>query len=177
MIFKETELEGAYIIKPERMEDDRGFFSRSFCRKEFLKYGLNTHVVQCSLSYNKKKGTFRGMHYQAFPYEEDKIVSCVQGAVLDFIIDMRPDSPTYCKSTAVELSAANGHTLYIPRSFAHGFLTLENDSQLLYQMTQYHQPEYARGFRFDDPAFNLQVPFEPVVIAEKDRSYPDLVFN
>ena len=177
MTFTETKLKGAYIIQPHRLEDDRGSFSRFFCRKEFLHHGLNTHIVQCSMSFNKLKGTFRGMHFQEFPLGEDKIVSCVRGSVIDFIVDMRPDSATFRETVTVELSDKNGCSIYIPRSFAHGFLTLENNTQLFYQMTQYHQPAYARGFRFDDPAFKINLPFEPTVIAEKDRSYPDMVSN
>jgi dTDP-4-dehydrorhamnose 3,5-epimerase len=177
MTFLETKLKGAFIIKPDKLEDDRGSFTRFFCRKEFLQQGLNTHVVQCSMSYNTLKGTFRGMHFQDFPFGEDKIVSCVRGSVVDFIVDMRPDSPTFRETVTVELSAKNGYSVYIPRSFAHGFLTLEDHTQLFYQMTQYFQPAYAKGFRFDDPAFKIQLPFEPAVIAEKDRSYPDMVMN
>jgi dTDP-4-dehydrorhamnose 3,5-epimerase len=174
MIFTETKLKGAYIIKPEKLEDDRGYFARSFCRWEFLKHGLNSHIVQCSASYNKVKGTFRGMHYQLPPFEEDKIVSCVHGAVLDFIVDLRKDSATFGQCISVELSEENGFMLYIPRLFAHGFLTLQDDTQLFYQMTQYHHPEYAKGFRFDDPAFEIPLPFDPVVISRKDKSYPNI---
>ena len=174
MIFEETRLQGAFLIKPERCIDDRGFFSRSFCRNEFEKYGLNTDIVQCSVSYNKKKGTFRGMHFQAAPFEEDKMVTCTHGAVLDFIVDIRPDSPTFRQKLTVELSSENGYILYIPKSLAHGFFTLCDHTQLFYQMTQFHQPEYARGIRFDDPAIDIQLPFELTTIAEKDRNFPDL---
>jgi dTDP-4-dehydrorhamnose 3,5-epimerase len=177
MIFTETNLKGAFLIKPEKIEDERGYFARSFCKWEFLKHGLNAHVVQCSVSYNKMQGTFRGMHYQLPPFEEDKIVSCVKGSVMDFIVDMRKNSPTFGQSVSVELSSENGYMLYVPRSFAHGFLTLEDDTQLFYQMTQYHQAEYATGFRFDDPAFDIRLPFEPVIISKKDKTYPTIKFE
>jgi dTDP-4-dehydrorhamnose 3,5-epimerase len=174
MIFEETKLKGAFLIKPEKQEDERGFFSRSFCRNEFTEHGLNTDIVQCSVSYNKKKGTFRGMHFQMAPYEEDKMVTCTHGAILDFIVDMRAESPTFKQKLAVELSARNGYILYIPKTFAHGFFTLEDHSQLFYQMTQFHRPEYARGFRFDDPAIKIHLPFAITSIAEKDKNFPDL---
>lgn len=174
MIFEETELRGAFLIKPQKKEDDRGFFSRAFCSKEFSDHGLNTNIVQCSVSYNKKKGTFRGMHFQRSPYEEDKIVTCTHGAILDFIVDMRISSPTFKQKLAIELTAENGFMLYIPKSFAHGFFTLCDDTQLFYQITQFHYPDHAAGFRFDDPAINIQLPFELTTIAEKDRNLPDL---
>jgi dTDP-4-dehydrorhamnose 3,5-epimerase len=177
MIFEETKLKGVFIIKPEKMEDERGFFARSFCHKEFTEQGLNANVVQCSISYNYKKGTFRGMHYQAFPFGEDKIVSCTQGALLDFIVDLRTTSSTFRQGVTVELSAENGCMVYIPRSFAHGFLTLKDHTQLSYQMTQFYQRKYERGFRFNDPAFDIPFPFEPTIIAEKDMSYPDMLFE
>jgi dTDP-4-dehydrorhamnose 3,5-epimerase len=174
MIFEETKLPGVFLIKPERKEDDRGFFSRSFCCREFAQHGLNTNIVQCSTSYNKKKGTFRGMHFQMAPFEEDKMVTCMYGAILDFIVDMRPESPTFKNKLEVELSSENGYILYIPKSFAHGFFTLCDHTRLFYQMTQFYQPLYARGFRFDDPAIDIQLPFELKVIADKDRNLPDL---
>jgi dTDP-4-dehydrorhamnose 3,5-epimerase len=173
MLFAETELKGAYIIKPQRTEDERGFFARTFCKKEFAEHGLNALIAQCNISYNRKKGTFRGMHFQAPPFEEEKIVSCVQGALLDYIVDLRTDSPTFKHWIEVELSAENGHSLYIPKSFAHGFLTLANDTCVSYQMTQFYSPDHARGFRFDDPAFNIQFPFEIVTLSVRDRNYPD----
>jgi dTDP-4-dehydrorhamnose 3,5-epimerase len=174
MIFEETKLKGAFIIKPEKKEDDRGFFARSFCQKEFRDHGLTADIVQCDISFNKRKGTFRGMHFQVAPFEEDKIVSCTLGALLDFIVDLRPASPTYMQSQRIELSQENGHLLYVPKSFAHGFFTLRDSTQVFYQMTQYYHPECARGFRYDDPAVNFQFPFEIASIAERDRKYPDL---
>ncbi len=167
-------MKGAYLIKPQRREDHRGFFSRSFCSKEFTSHGLNANIVQCSTSYNKKKGTFRGMHFQASPYEEDKIVTCTHGAILDFIVDLRVDSPTFKQKCSVELTSENGFMLYIPKSFAHGFFTLCDDTQLFYLITQFYQPDYSTGFRFDDPVIDIQLPFELTTIAERDKNLPDL---
>ena len=174
MTFHETKLKGAFIIKPQRKEDERGFFARTFCKKEFLEHGLNASVVQCDLSYNKKKGTFRGMHFQAPPFEEDKIVNCIQGAIMDYIVDLRVDSPTFKEWISVELSSENRYTLYVPKSFAHGFYTLRDNTEVFYQMTQYYHPELSWGFRFDDPAFDIHLPSEIATLSEKDRSYPDL---
>jgi dTDP-4-dehydrorhamnose 3,5-epimerase len=174
MIFAETKLKGVYIIKPQRIEDERGFFARTYCEKEFARRGLNTSVVQCNVSFNRKRGTFRGMHFQAPPYEEEKIVTCFQGAILDYIVDLRADSPTFKQWIKVELTEDNGHLLYVPKSFAHGFLTLRDHTRVFYQMTQYHHPECAMGFRYDDPAFDIKLPFEITTLAERDKSYPDL---
>jgi dTDP-4-dehydrorhamnose 3,5-epimerase len=174
MIFHETKLKGAFIIKPQKKEDERGFFARTFCKKEFLEHGLNAAIVQCDISHNKKKGTFRGMHFQAPPFEEDKIVSCFQGAMLDYIVDLRVESPTFKEWIKVELSADNGYSLYVPKSFAHGFYTLRDNTEVFYQMTQYYHPEHSWGFRFDDPAFDIHLPSEIATVSEKDRSYPDL---
>jgi dTDP-4-dehydrorhamnose 3,5-epimerase len=174
MIFIETKLKGAFLIKPQKVEDERGSFSRTFCKKEFAEYGLNASIAQCNLSFNKKKGTFRGMHFQAPPFEEEKIVSCIQGSLLDYIIDLRVESPTFKQWIKVELSSKNGYMLYVPKSFAHGFLTLCDDTEVFYQMTEYHHPEFAFGFRYDDPAFDIRLPFEVTTISEKDKSYPDL---
>lgn len=174
MIFEETKLKGAFLIKPEKKEDERGFFARAFCQQEFMDHGLNADIVQCDNSYNKKKGTFRGMHFQVAPYEEDKIVSCTLGALLDFIVDLRPASSTFKQVINVELSQQNGYLLYVPKSFAHGFFTLLDSTQVFYQMTQYYHPECARGFRYDDPAFDIHPPFGITAIAERDKKYPDL---
>ncbi len=184
MLFTETKLKGAYIIEPEKFEDDRGFFARTFCRKEFESHGLNPNIVQCNISYNRKKGTLRGMHYQAAPYEEAKLVSCIRGAIYDVIIDLRPDSPTYRQWVAVTLYGFNFSThslihssthklLYIPEDFAHGFLTLEDDTEVFYQMSEFYMPEYARGIRWNDSAFNISWPIEVAVISEKDKKYDD----
>jgi dTDP-4-dehydrorhamnose 3,5-epimerase len=174
MIFVETKLSGAYLIKPERHEDERGYFARTFCRNEFAGRGLHSLFVQSSVSFNHKKGTFRGMHFQAPPYQEIKLVSCAHGAILDYIVDLRPDSPTFKEYIKVELTAENGFSLYVPKSFAHGFLTLEDNSLVTYQMSEYHHSEAARGFRWDDPAFDISLPFQVTTQAERDRNYPDL---
>ena len=144
MIFKETTLQGAFVIEMERVEDERGFFARSWCRKEFEEHGLNPLVVQCNISYNKKKGTLRGMHYQVSPHEEAKLVSCIRGAAFDVIIDLRRDSATYCQWFAVELTSDNYKMLYVPIGFAHGLQTLEDSTVVSYQMSEFYHVECAR---------------------------------
>lgn len=176
MTFTETKLKGAFIIKREENEDERGFFARTFCRKEFEAHGLSTSVAQCNISFNKKKGTFRGMHFQIHPYEEEKIVSCVQGALLDYIVDLREDSATFKQWVAIELSAENGCAMYIPKSFAHGFLTLRDETMVHYQMSEFYEPACARGFRVDDPAFNIQLPFPIGTVAERDMKFSNVFF-
>lgn len=173
MIFIETKLSGAFIIKPELLEDDRGFFSRTFCRKEFEMNGLNPHLVQCSISFNEKAGTLRGMHYQQTPYAEVKLVRCTMGAIYDVILDLRPESPTFRQWTAIELSAENHLMLYIPEGFAHGFQTLRDNNEVFYQMSDFYHPEAARGIRWNDPAFNIQWPMKVVIISSKDSQYSD----
>lgn len=175
MIFKETKLKGAYIIELEPLEDERGFFARSFCRKEFEEQGLNFSIVQCNLSYNKRKGTLRGMHYQIAPHEEAKLVSCIRGAIYDVIIDLRPNSSTYRQWFAVELTAENYKMLYIPAGFAHGFQTLEGNTVVFYQMSEFYHPECARGVRWNDPAFGIVWPDDIRVISDRDRQYPDFI--
>jgi dTDP-4-dehydrorhamnose 3,5-epimerase len=173
VIFAETRLKGAYIIEPERLLDERGFFARTWCQKEFQLHGLNTNVVQCNISYNKKKGTLRGMHYQAAPCEETKLVRCTQGEMYDVIIDLRPDSTTFMNWLSVELTAYNRKMLYIPEGFAHGFVTLMDNTEVFYQMSESYSAEHARGVRWNDPAFGIQWPIEASVMAEKDRQFPD----
>ncbi len=173
MIFEETKLKGAFIIKPERNEDERGSFARVFCEKEFNKFGLNSAIVQSSISYNKLKGTFRGMHFQTYPFEEEKIVTCIQGAMIDIIVDLRPTSPTFKESISIELSADNGYSLYVPKSFAQGFVTLQDHTKIFYQMTQFYQPQYQKGFRLNDHAFDILFPFNITTIAQRDKDYPD----
>jgi len=175
MVFKETELNGAYLINLEKNDDERGFFARSFCEKEFAAHNLTMQVKQCNISYNKKRGTLRGMHYQIAPHEEAKLVSCVRGAIYDVIIDLRLNSPTYCKWLAVELSAQNYTFFYIPKGFAHGFQTLAPDTVVLYQMSEFYYPESARGIRWNDPAFLIDWPSDNQIISVKDRAYP--LFN
>ena len=173
MIFRETPLKGAFIIEPERIEDERGFFARSFCHREFEVHGLNPRVVQCNISFNKRRGTLRGMHYQAAPHEETKLVRCTQGAIYDVIIDLRKASPTFKEWATVELSRENGLMLFIPEGVAHGFQTLEDDTEVFYQMSAPYHPGSARGLRFDDPAFELVWPLPVILVSDKDRSYPN----
>jgi dTDP-4-dehydrorhamnose 3,5-epimerase len=173
VIFAETPLKGAYIIDLERCEDDRGFFARSWCGDEARKHGLNPRVAQCNVSFNSTAGTLRGLHYQAAPCQEAKLVRCTRGSVFDVIVDLRPDSPTFRQHVAVVLTADNRKGLYVPEDFAHGFLTLEDATEVFYQMSEAYAPEYARGVRWNDPAFAIPWPSLPQVISERDRSYPD----
>jgi dTDP-4-dehydrorhamnose 3,5-epimerase len=175
MIFNKTPFEGIYLIDVERHQDERGFFARTWCWKDFEEHGLNPRVVQCNLSYNKMRGTLRGMHYQAAPYEEAKLVSCTQGAIFDVIIDLHPDSPTFKKYLSVVLSAEVHNMLYVSEGFAHGFLTLTENTNVYYQMSEYYAPEYARGVRWNDPAFGIEWPEEVNVISERDANYPDFI--
>jgi len=173
MIFTPTQLQGAFVIEPERLEDERGFFARTWCEREAETYGLKARWVQCNISFNKKKGTLRGMHYQVAPYEEAKLVRCTMGAIYDVIIDLRPASSTCSQYTAMVLTAQNRKMLYVPEGFAHGFLTLEDDTEVFYQMSQFYAPEYARGVRWDDPAFGIYWPDDVQAISDRDRNYPD----
>lgn len=173
MKFNQTPLSGAYLIEIEPHEDERGYFARTWCREEFLKHQLNTTIAQCSISYNRKKGTLRGVHYQVKPFEEAKVVACINGAIYDLIVDLRPASETFQRWFAVELSAEKKNMLYVPEGFAHGFQTLEDDCEIFYQISEEHQPEYARGIRFDDPAFGFQWPIGERLISERDRTFPD----
>ena len=175
MIFKETKLKGAYVIELEPLQDERGFFARSFCKREFEQHGLNPAIAQCNISYNKKKSALRGMHYQVAPYEEAKLVRCIRGAIYDVIIDLRPESLTFKQWIAVELTAENRKMLYIPEGFAHGFLTLEDDTEVFYQMSESYHPECARGVRWDDPAFQIKWPMDKVILSDKDRAYKDFI--
>jgi dTDP-4-dehydrorhamnose 3,5-epimerase len=171
--FRETALPGAYLVEPERHADERGFFARTWCRREFAERGLDSELAQCSVSFNAKRGTWRGMHYQAAPDEEAKLVRCTAGTIWDVIVDLRPESPTFRKHFAAELTAGNRVALYVPKRFAHGFLTLEDGTEVFYQMSAFHAPASARGFRWNDPAFNIAPPMPIAVISERDRSYPD----
>jgi dTDP-4-dehydrorhamnose 3,5-epimerase len=173
MIFTETKIKGAFIIKPELLTDDRGFFTRSFCTEEFEKQGLISSIVQCNISYNKKKGTLRGMHYQGPPHEEAKIVSCTKGAIYDVALDIRKDSRTYLQWVAVELTAENFVMLYIPKGCAHGFQTLTDDTRVYYQMTEFFYPECSNGVRWDDPAFGIQWPNYMRIMSDRDKEFPD----
>lgn len=175
MIFTETKLQGAFIIELEKMEDERGFFARSWCQQEFELRELNPRLVQCNISYNKEKGTLRGMHYQATQHEEAKLVRCTKGIIYDIIIDLRPSSLTFKQWLAVELSVDNYRILYIPGGFAHGFQTLENDTEVFYQMSDFYHPECARGVRWNDPTFKMIWPMQPSIISFKDDSYDNFL--
>ena len=173
MIFIETKLKGAFIIDLERREDSRGFFARAFCQKEFAAHGLHPDFVQCNVSFNIRRGTLRGMHYQREPRSEAKLVRCTQGAILDVIIDIRPDSSTYRRWQEFELSSVNGHQLYIPKGFAHGFQTISNDVEVNYLISAPYKPEAAHGIRYNDPAFGISWPLSVTEISEKDLDWPD----
>jgi dTDP-4-dehydrorhamnose 3,5-epimerase len=173
MIFEKTNLEGAFVIRLQKLEDERGFFARSFCQREFEEHGLNSKLAQCNISYNKAKGTLRGMHFQAAPRYEAKLVRCTQGAIHDVIVDLRPESLTYTMHFSIVLTANAYDALFVPEGFAHGFLTLEPETCVSYQMSEFYAPEYARGFRWNDPAFQIRWPRQPSVISERDANYPD----
>lgn len=174
MIFRPTPLAEAYVIDLEKRGDDRGFFARVFCEKEFADKGLETKFVQINNSLSEHKGTLRGMHYQLEPHAEVKVVRCVRGSLYDVIIDMREDSPTYRQYFGVKLSAANRTMLYAPRGFAHGFITLEDATEAFYLASNFFSPESERGVRWNDPAVGIQWPIEPAVLSDKDRNHPDL---
>jgi dTDP-4-dehydrorhamnose 3,5-epimerase len=172
MIFTQTKLNGAYLIDIKRIEDERGFFGRSFCQNEFNEYGLRINVAQANVSFNKHKATLRGMHMQLAPHGETKLVRCTRGAIWDVIIDLRTDSPTYLQWIGVELTASSYRMLYVPEDFAHGFITLEDNTDVTYQVSQFYTPASERGFRWNDPSFNIDWIIEPKIISEKDRSHP-----
>jgi len=173
MIFHRTKLPGVVEIELALHCDERGFFARSWCQKEFEAEGLNSNTVQCNVSFNEKKGTLRGMHFQAAPSPEAKLVRCTQGAIYDVVIDVRAESPTYKQWVGLKLTAENRRMLYIPEGCAHGFLTLEDKTEVFYQMSEFYHPELARGFRWDDSAFQIRWPAKVEVISERDRTYPD----
>ncbi|HWS64846.1 MAG TPA: dTDP-4-dehydrorhamnose 3,5-epimerase [Steroidobacteraceae bacterium] len=172
MIFTETLLGGAYLIDMIRMEDERGFFARSFCADEFAKRGLATHFPQCSVSFNPGKGTMRGLHFQTAPHDEEKLVRCTGGAVFDVIADLRPESPTHRQWFGTELSAANHRSLYIPKGFAHGFISLADDTEILYMISVQYAPGHAAGLRWNDPALGISWPLTPTVVSARDAEYP-----
>lgn len=173
MIFLPTPLSGAFIVDLDRREDDRGHFARTWCQREFEEMGLNADLVQCSVSYNVRRGTLRGMHWQAAPHSEAKLVRCTRGVIWDSIIDLRPESPTYTRHVGLELTAKSGRALYIPEGMAHGFVTLVDECEVSYQMSAYHEPASARGVRWDDPAFNIAWPITDPILHPRDAAYPD----
>lgn len=171
MRFEETPLTGAFVIEIEPHADDRGFFARTYCAREFEEHGLETRVVQANLSYNRSKGTLRGMHYQAPPAGEAKLVRCIRGAIHDVIVDLRPDSPTYLQHVGVDLTAENRRALFVPALFAHGFQTLEDEVEVFYQVSEFYTPGAERGLRHDDPALGISWPLPVSEISDKDRSW------
>jgi dTDP-4-dehydrorhamnose 3,5-epimerase len=173
MRFESTRLAGTWVIDLEPHHDERGFFARSYCEREFAEHGLSTVYPQGNVSVNAKALTLRGMHYQAAPHREVKVVRCVAGAIHDVVVDLRPDSPTRFQWVAAELSARNRRALYVPEGCAHGFLTLEDDTEVHYQMGAPFMAGAARGFRFDDPRFGIAWPATPLILSERDRTYPD----
>lgn len=172
MQFTPTALEGAMIVDLQRLEDERGFFARSFCRREFDQLGMNSDVVQANVSFNVNKGTLRGMHYQVAPAPETKLVRCTRGSIIDVIVDMRESSPTYRQHIAVELTAENHRALFVPANFAHGFQTLEDNSEVMYLVSGFYTPECERGLRFNDPALNIQWPVPVEHMSDKDTQWP-----
>ena len=174
MRFIETPLTGAWLIEIDPIQDTRGFFARTYCEDQFSAYGLETHWPQCSISYNRRRGTLRGLHYQIPPHEETKLVRCTQGAVFDVIVDLRPDSVTHRQWFSTILSQDNRHMLYVPAGFAHGFQTLVDESEVYYQISQRYVPEASAGIRWNDPALGIKWPLSDPILSDRDRAYPDL---
>lgn len=173
MIFHETKLPGVFEIQVEAKRDERGFFARTWCRKEFQAHELKSEFVQCSLSFNILKGTLRGMHYQVAPHAETKVVQCTRGSIFDVVVDLRPQSPKFRNYFAAILTADQHNMVYVPEGCAHGFLTLEDKTDVFYQISEFHNQAASRGVRFDDPAFQISWPEKVEVISERDRNYPD----
>jgi dTDP-4-dehydrorhamnose 3,5-epimerase len=172
MLLEPTELSGAFVVEMTRIEDDRGFFARAWCQKEFLEFGLNPNVLQANVGFSNKKGTLRGLHLQTAPWQEAKLVRCTMGAVYDVIVDLRPDSPTHRKWIGVELTQDNRKMLYVPEGFAQGYQTLADSTEIHYLTTQFYAPGFAKGVRFDDPAFGIAWPLPIAVISSQDRGWP-----
>jgi dTDP-4-dehydrorhamnose 3,5-epimerase len=173
MIFHKTKLPGVFEIYLEPKADERGFFARAWCEKEFAAHGLNPRLAQCNVSFNTRKGTLRGIHFQSPPYAEAKVVRCTKGAIYDVLVDLRPQSPTFKGWIAVVLTATNRHMVYVPEGCGHGFLTMEDETEVFYQMSEFYNAESAGGVRWNDPAFQVAWPGKVEVISERDRTYPD----
>jgi dTDP-4-dehydrorhamnose 3,5-epimerase len=173
MDFKETPLKGAYLINLNKREDSRGFFARFFCKNEFSNFNLDHNIVQINNSQSKFRGTFRGIHYQLHPKAETKVIRCLKGAIYDVIVDLRKDSVTFGKWFGQELNEENRTMMYVPKGFGHGFLTLQDNTEVLYLVSEFYSPEHERGIRWNDPFFNIIWPFDPIVISDKDNSHPD----
>ena len=174
MIFGATPLPGAYVIEIEKHEDERGFFARSWCAREFAANGLDHHLVQCNVSFNKRKGTLRGLHYQIPPHAEVKLVRCTKGSLFDVIVDLRKDSPTFLKWFAIELTATNHRMLYIPKLFGHGYQTLEDETEIFYQMSEFYEPAAVKGLRWNDPRVGINWPDAGKTMSQRDQAYPNL---
>ena len=175
MTFTETKLKGAFVIDLEPIQDERGFFARTWCKKEFEAHGLNPNLVQCNTSFNKKKGTLRGMHYQTTPYEEAKLIRCTMGSIYDVIIDLRKESDTLRQWYGCELTAQNRKMLYVPEGFAHGFQTLEDNTEVFYQMSEFYHLDYSKGIRWNDPAVGIKWPCKDVIISPKDDNLKNYI--
>jgi len=172
MRFTELKIRGAYLIEPERMEDERGFFARTFCQQEFEAQGLSPRLAQSSISFNRQRGTLRGMHYQAAPHEETKLVRCTRGAIFDVVVDLRPASLTFRQWQGVELTAENRRLVYVPPGLGHGFETLADDTEVFYQISEFYYPESSRGVRWDDPTFGIRWPIADPIVSQRDRAFP-----
>jgi len=172
LIFDETTVAGAFLIRPEPLTDERGFFARTYCARELAEHGLDPQVVQRSISHNRARGTLRGMHYQAAPHEESKQISCTRGSIFDVIVDLRRASPTCGRWFSTTLSADEPRSLFVPKGCAHGFITLADDTIVQYDISEFYHPESARGLRYDDPAFRIEWPFAPTVISARDLAFP-----
>jgi dTDP-4-dehydrorhamnose 3,5-epimerase len=173
MTFHEGKIHGVFEVKPELLNDDRGFFARTWCQEEFAAHGLTPRLVQCNISFNRRKGTLRGMHYQIGEHAEAKLVRCTAGSIYDVVLDLRRQSPTFKAWVAVTLTAVDRNMIYVPEGCAHGFLTLHDDTEVFYQMSEFYNAESARGVRWNDPAFRIEWPGKVDVISERDRSYPN----
>lgn len=172
MQFEPTKLEGAYVIDLDKRQDERGYFARTFCQHEFEEHGLNPFIAQCNMSFSKRQGTLRGMHYQTGDAAEAKLIRCVRGSIYDVIVDFRPDSPTYLQNVGVRLTAENHRALYVPEGFAHGFLTLTDNAEVMYQVSAFYAPGQEQGLRYDDPELGIDWPLPVMVISEKDAAWP-----
>lgn len=173
MILTPTEIAGVYMVELEPHPDERGFFARTWCRREFERHGLDARLAQCNISYNQRRATLRGMHYQALPHPESKLIRCTQGAIYDVALDLRPEQSSYRKWIGIELSAQNRRALYVPAGCAHGFQSLTDGSEVLYHMSEFYQPDLARGVRWNDPSFAIAWPLPDPILSARDAGYPD----
>ena len=173
MKFNSTDIDGLYYVDIEKLKDERGFFGRAFCLKEFEEIGLDSEICQANISFNHRAGTLRGMHYQKPPYQESKFIRCIRGSIYDVVIDLRKNSPTYCHSFGIELNDENRTALFVPKDFAHGFVTLKDDTEVIYMVSQSYVPNAEEGIRWDDPFFAIDWPINPSLVSSKDAQWPD----